>query len=64
MALSRCVFANFGMACSGIELMRKSAIAIIALVICSLALTSCANTVRGVGQDVKSTGRAVKQAVQ
>jgi predicted small secreted protein len=44
--------------------MRKSAITVIALVVSALALTSCANTVRGVGKDVKDTGHAVKQAVQ
>jgi predicted small secreted protein len=44
--------------------MRKSALAIVALVISALALTSCANTVTGVGRDVKATGHAVKHAVE
>ncbi len=34
------------------------------LVICALALTGCANTVRGIGKDVKSTAHAVQDAVK
>jgi predicted small secreted protein len=49
---------------SGVDLMSKLSFAIIALVVSSIALASCANTVRGVGRDVKSTGHAVKEAVQ
>jgi predicted small secreted protein len=44
--------------------MRKSSFALIVAVIASLALTACANTVTGVGRDVKQTGRAVKHAVE
>jgi predicted small secreted protein len=44
--------------------MRNFAFAFVALFVSAFVLTSCANTVRGVGQDVKSTGHAVKQAVQ
>ncbi|MGO4836207.1 entericidin, partial [Rhizobiaceae sp. 2RAB30] len=35
----------------------------LALIISALALSSCANTVRGVGKDVKSTANAVKETV-
>ncbi|MEI9415208.1 entericidin A/B family lipoprotein [Mesorhizobium sp. B2-5-4] len=42
------------------KLLRIAPIAILASV---LALTACANTVRGVGKDVKSTARAVKDTV-
>jgi predicted small secreted protein len=42
------------------KLLRITPIAILA---CVLALTACANTVRGVGKDVKSTARAVKDTV-
>ncbi|MGH6644975.1 MAG: entericidin A/B family lipoprotein [Bradyrhizobium sp.] len=58
------VAANSGMTNSGVDLMSKLSFAIIALVVSSIALASCANTVRGVGRDVKSTGHAVKEAVQ
>ncbi len=44
--------------------MPKFALAIVAVVVSAIALTSCANTVRGVGRDVKDNGHAVKQAVQ
>lgn len=44
--------------------MSKISFAIVALVVSALALSACANTVTGVGRDVKATGRAVKHAVQ
>jgi predicted small secreted protein len=44
--------------------MPKFAFAIVALVVSALALTSCANTVMGVGKDVKATGHAVKKTVE
>jgi predicted small secreted protein len=34
------------------------------LVAALLSLSACANTIRGVGKDVKQTGRAVSQAVR
>ncbi|WP_247642889.1 entericidin EcnAB [Brucella abortus] len=36
----------------------------IALVLCAFTLASCANTVRGVGRDVKSTAHAVQETVE
>lgn len=44
--------------------MKLSRIAPLALIISSLALVSCANTVRGVGQDVKNTAQAVEDTVE
>jgi predicted small secreted protein len=35
----------------------------IAILTCALALAACANTVRGVGKDVKSTANAVEDTV-
>ncbi|MET3660250.1 EncA/B family entericidin [Aquamicrobium ahrensii] len=35
----------------------------VAVLICVLALTACANTVRGVGRDVQSTADAVEDTV-
>lgn len=35
----------------------------IVILTCALALTACANTVRGVGKDVKSTANAVEDTV-
>ena len=40
-----------------------SRLAPVAVLICVLALSACANTVRGVGQDVKSTANAVEDTV-
>jgi predicted small secreted protein len=42
------------------KLLRIAPMAILAF---ALALTACANTIRGVGKDVKSTARAVKDTV-
>ncbi|QOK67277.1 entericidin A/B family lipoprotein [Brucella suis bv. 5] len=36
----------------------------IALVLCAFTLASCANMVRGVGRDVKSTAHAVQETVE
>jgi predicted small secreted protein len=44
--------------------MRKASMMLITLIIASLALSACANTVTGVGRDIKQTGRAVKRAVE
>ena len=35
----------------------------IAILACALALTACANTVRGVGRDLKSTAKAIDDTV-
>ncbi|TPI31796.1 entericidin A/B family lipoprotein [Mesorhizobium sp. B3-1-6] len=43
--------------------MKLLRIAPIAILACALALTAFANTIRGVGKDVKSTARAVKDTV-
>lgn len=40
-----------------------SRLAPVAVLVCVLALAACANTVRGVGQDVKSTANAVEDTV-
>lgn len=44
--------------------MKLSRFVPLALIISSLALASCANTVRGVGKDVKSTAHAVEDTVE
>ncbi|WP_439272134.1 entericidin A/B family lipoprotein [Pseudochrobactrum sp. HB0163] len=44
--------------------MKSSVFAPLVIVLCALSLAACANTVRGVGKDVKDTGRALQQAVQ
>lgn len=43
--------------------MKLSIIAPVAIVCCALALSACANTVRGVGKDVKATANAVEDTV-
>jgi predicted small secreted protein len=44
--------------------MKLSRFASLAVILaCALAVSACANTIRGVGKDVKSTARAVEQAV-
>lgn len=40
-----------------------SRLAPVTVIICALALSACANTVRGVGKDVKSTANAVEDTV-
>lgn len=44
--------------------MKTSVFAPFVVVLCALSLAACANTVRGVGKDVKDTGRAVQQTLQ
>ncbi|MDR0253359.1 MAG: entericidin A/B family lipoprotein [Brucellaceae bacterium] len=44
--------------------MKTSVFTPLVILVCALSLAACANTVRGVGKDVKDTGRAVQQAVQ
>jgi len=36
----------------------------VAIVLCAFTLASCANTVRGVGRDVKGTAHAVQETVE
>lgn len=43
------------------KLLRVAPVAVIA---CVIALAGCANTVRGVGADVKSTAQAVEDTVE
>lgn len=38
--------------------------AVVAVILAALAVSACANTVRGVGADVKSTGRAIKDVAK
>lgn len=44
--------------------MKVSRLVPLAIIIGALTLASCANTVRGVGQDVKSTANAVEDTVE
>ena len=44
--------------------MKLTQLAPIALLACAMALSACANTVRGAGQDVKATANAVEETVQ
>lgn len=44
--------------------MKLSRLAPVALIISALLVASCANTVRGVGRDVKGTVKAVEDTVQ
>lgn len=44
--------------------MRLSRLAPLAVIISALAFSSCANTVRGVGKDVKATVNAVEESVE
>lgn len=44
--------------------MKLSRIVPVAIVLCAFTLASCANTVRGVGRDVKGTANAVEETVQ
>lgn len=43
--------------------MKPYRIASLAVVVIALALAGCANTIRGVGKDVKSSAHAVQDAV-
>ncbi len=40
----------------------KPVTAVVVTLIAALVLTGCANTIRGVGRDVKQTGAAIKDA--
>lgn len=44
--------------------MKMSRIVPVAIILCAFTLASCANTVRGVGRDVKGTANAVEESVQ
>jgi predicted small secreted protein len=44
--------------------MRLSRLATLAVIISALALSSCANTVRGVGKDVRATADAVEDSIE
>lgn len=44
--------------------MKLSRIVPVAIVLCAFTLASCANTVRGVGRDVKSTANAVEDTIK
>lgn len=44
--------------------MKLSRFVPIAAIACVLALSACANTVRGVGKDVKGTANAVEETVR
>ncbi|MCL7996976.1 entericidin A/B family lipoprotein [Brucella thiophenivorans] len=44
--------------------MKLSRIVPVAIILCAFTLASCANTVRGVGRDVKGTANAVEETVQ
>jgi len=44
--------------------MKLSRIVPVAIVLCAFTLASCANTVRGVGRDVKGTAHAVQETVR
>jgi predicted small secreted protein len=44
--------------------MKLSRVAPLAVIAVALVLSGCANTVRGVGKDVKGTARAVEQTVK
>lgn len=55
---------SFSLENLGDTLMKTSVFTPFIIVLCALSLAACANTVRGVGKDVKDTGRAVQQTVQ
>jgi predicted small secreted protein len=42
--------------------MRTRSLAVVATIIAALALTACANTIRGAGRDVEQTGDAIEDA--
>jgi predicted small secreted protein len=44
--------------------MKLSRLASVALIVSAMALAACANTVRGVGKDIKSTANAVEETVE
>jgi predicted small secreted protein len=59
------LFRLFLVRSEGNSSMRMSSIVLLAsLLACAVAVSGCANTVRGVGQDVKSTVKAVEQETE
>ncbi|RCS25388.1 entericidin, EcnA/B family [Phyllobacterium salinisoli] len=44
--------------------MKSSRVAPLVAILCAISLTACANTVRGVGKDVKSTAHAIQDTVE
>jgi predicted small secreted protein len=48
----------------GVPVMKLSQLAPVALIICAIALAACANTVRGVGRDIKQTAQAVEETAE
>jgi predicted small secreted protein len=44
--------------------MKLTRLAPLTLIICGLLVASCANTVRGVGRDVRATGQAVEDTLE
>jgi predicted small secreted protein len=45
-----------------IQPMPKRSIAVVTALVAALALTACANTIRGAGRDVQQTGDAIEDA--
>lgn len=43
--------------------MKMSRLAPVAVLLCALALSACANTVRGVGKDINNTADAVEDSI-
>lgn len=43
--------------------MTPSRLAPVAILICALLVSACANTVRGVGRDIRATAAAVEDSV-
>lgn len=48
----------------GETVMKLTRLVPVAIVLCAFTLASCANTVRGVGRDVKGTAHAVQETVE
>ncbi|GAB1582377.1 MULTISPECIES: entericidin EcnAB [Phyllobacteriaceae] len=44
--------------------MKPSRIVPLVAILCAFSLAACANTVRGVGKDVKSTAHAIQETVE
>jgi predicted small secreted protein len=47
-----------------IIVMSKRTVALVAALVAALAVSACANTIRGVGRDVQQTGDAVQDAAR
>lgn len=43
--------------------MKRLVVTSMLLLACAASVTACANTIRGVGKDIKDSAHAVKQAV-